>query len=68
MVVLGADGFQNQLLFSKKGRNLPIIREPLDGASSNRHIPAYMFDANNDIETYQAGLSIRSLKIVQIFS
>ena len=41
----------------KKGRNLSIKREPLDGAYSNRH-PAYMRDTTNGVETYQSGLSI----------
>ena len=43
----------------KKGRNLSIKREPLDGAYSNRH-PAYMRDTTNGVETYQTGLSICS--------
>ncbi len=54
-------------MIHKKGRNLSIKREPLDGAYSNRH-PAYMHDTTNGVETYQTGLSICCKKIVQIFS
>ena len=36
---------------TKKGRNLSILREPLDGASSNR-LPAYMFGTKSGVETY----------------
>ena len=46
----------------KKGRNLSIKREPLDGAYSNRH-PAYMRDTTNGVETYQTGLSICCKKL-----
>ena len=50
------------LHYTKKGRNLSILREPLDGASSNR-LPAYMFGATNGVETYQTGTSICSKKL-----
>ena len=46
----------------KKGRNLSIKREPLDGAYSNRH-PAYMHDTTNGVETYQTRLSICCKKL-----
>ena len=48
-----------------KGRNLSILRESLDGASSNR-LPAYMFGTTNGVETYQTGTSICSKKLSRL--
>ena len=59
-----ADRFQTQQ-WGKKSRNLSIKREPLDGASSNKH-PAYMFGATNGVETFQNGLSICSKRMSRL--